>query len=169
MQILDNIKQYWFGLELRERWILGLGALVVSLILFYALVWQPWHKAIDSMNEQLPALRTDLQWMRQQAEVVKNGGVIKAKSNIKGGNESLLSILEKTARASKLDKSIQEITPGQNNQEVRVVLEEASFNQWVSWIDLLYKDYLITVKQVTAERDDDTPDIAEFRGTFERL
>jgi len=169
MQIIDSIKKYWFGLELRERWILGLGALFVALILFYALIWQPWHKAINDMSARLPSLRTNVQWMRQQAEIVRNGGVIQANSNIKGVNESLLSILEKTARANNLDKSIQQITPGQNNQEVRVVLEEASFNKWVSWIDLLYKDYLITVKQVTAERDGDKPDIAEVRGTFIRL
>ena len=167
--MFESVKKYWFDLEQRERWILALGALIVSLILFYAIIWQPWHKAISEMSDRLPKLRTDLQWMRQQSEIVKNGGVIKAQSNIKGSNESLLSILEKTARANKLDKSIQQITPGQNSREVRVVLEDASFNKWVGWIDLLYKDYLITVKQVTAERDDDTPDIAEFRGTFERL
>lgn len=169
MEIIDSIKKYWFDLELRERWILGLGTLFVGLILFYAVIWQPWHKAISDMSARLPILRTNVQWMRQQAEIVQNGGVIKANSNIKGANESLLSILEKTARANKLAESIQQITPGQNNKEVRVVLEDASFNNWVSWIDLLYKDYLITVKQVTAERDEDKPDIAEVRGTFERL
>ena len=169
MEITDSIKKYWFGLELRERWILGLGALFVALILFYAIIWQPWHKAINDMSARLPNLRTNVQWMRQQAEIVRNGGVIKANTSTKGVNESLLAILEKTARASNLDKSIQQITPGQNDQEVRVVLEDASFNQWVSWIDLLYKDYLITVKQVTAERDEDKPDIAEVRGPFERL
>jgi len=168
MEILDTIKTYWSDLELRERWILGVGAVVVLLILFYALIWQPWHNAIDEMSERLPIMRSDLQWMRQQSEIVKNGGVVAAKSNAKGSNDSLLSILEKTARTNQLDKSIQQITPGQNNQEVRVVLEEASFNSWVSWIDVLYKDYLITVKQVTAERDEDKPDIAEVRATFER-
>ena len=143
--------------------------MLVALILFYALIWQPWHKAIDKMSKSLPSMRSDLQWIRQQAETVQNGAIVKAVSNVKGVDDSLLSILEKTARASQLDKAIQQITPGQNTQEVRVVLEDASFNGWVSWIDLLYKDYLITVKQVTAERDEDKPDIAEVRATFERL
>lgn len=167
--MMDAIKQYWLNLATRERLIMSVGLLLVLLILFYALIWQPWHKAINSMNGYLPGLRSDLQWMRQQSDVVKNGGTVKVNSSIKGSGESLLSILEKTARANKLDKSIQQITPGKSAQEVRVVLEEASFNQWVSWIDVLYKDYLITVKQVTAERDEDKPDIAEVRATFERL
>ncbi len=169
MNIKDSIKNYWLELDFRERWIIGIGSVLVALILFYALIWQPWHKAIDKMSKSLPSMRSDLQWIRQQAETVQNGAIVKAVSNVKGVDDSLLSILEKTARASQLDKAIQQITPGQNTQEVRVVLEDASFNGWVSWIDLLYKDYLITVKQVTAERDEDKPDIAEVRATFERL
>ena len=60
----DAIKKYWLELEERERLILGVGGIAVVLILFYALVWQPWHKSIDSMKESIQPLRSDLVWVR---------------------------------------------------------------------------------------------------------
>jgi hypothetical protein len=58
--------------------------------------------------------------------------------------------------------------PTKNNSEVRVVLEDADFNQWLLWVDRLYKTNGVDIRQMTAERDDDRPNIAEIRVTFVR-
>jgi len=107
--------------------------------------------------------------MRQQAELVKNGGVVSAAKRIKGADESLLAVIEQTAKAHKLQKSIQQMVPGRSTQEVSVVLEEADFNQWVRWVDALSKQYAVNIKQLSAERDDERANIAEIRVTFERV
>jgi len=79
-----------------------------------------------------------------------------------------LAVIEKTAKTAKVKKAIQQMVPGKNRNEVRVVLEEANFNLWVQWVDVLFKQYNVQIKQVTAERDDDAPNIAEIRMTLER-
>jgi hypothetical protein len=48
------------------------------------------------------------------------------------------------------------------------VLQDADFNKWLLWVDTLYKKKGIDIRQVTAERDDDRPNIAEIRVTFFR-
>jgi len=165
----ELISSYWRQLEKREQITLAIGVSIVGLILFYALLWQPWHKAIAHMETAVQPKRADLVWMRQQAELVKNGGVVSAAKRIKGADESLLAVIEQTAKAHKLQKSIQQMVPGRSTQEVSVVLEEADFNQWVRWVDALSKQYAVNIKQLSAERDDERANIAEIRVTFERV
>lgn len=163
------ISNYWRELQPRERILLGWGGVLVVFILFYALIWQPWHKAIDHMELSLTDLRQNLVWVRQQSEMVKSGKTTDAVRSRKGQGQSLLSIIEQTAKASAVRQAIQQMVPGQSDDEVRLVLEEVNFNQWVKWVDVLFRQYGVNIKQVTAERDEDQPNIAEIRMTFERL
>ena len=103
----DTIINYWLQLEKRERWILGLGGVLVSFILFYALILKPWHRALSEMSDRVPSLRENLVWMRQASEMVKNGNVVNTVRASKDVNKSLLSVVEQTARTSKVNKFIQ--------------------------------------------------------------
>jgi len=166
---MDSIKKYWTELQPRERLILAWGGLVVALILLYALLFQPLYRAIAHMESVLPDLRSNLVWMRQTDELMELGGNVPVNQASEGANESLLSIVESTARRAQIRKSIQQMVPVSDNKEVRVVLEDADFNQWLIWVDTLYKRYGVDIRQVTAERDDDKPNIAEIRVTFFRV
>ena len=160
------IKAYWLGLEPRERLILSVGGVVVAVILFYALVWQPWQKSITSMEKSIQTLRSDLVWVRQHAPIIKSGGQgLKVKQQ--GQDQSLLSVVESTAKKNQLNKAIQQMVPT-NDDQVRVVLEDARFNNWVKWIDDLSLKYGVNVEQVNANRDDDKANIAEIKVTFVR-
>ena len=165
---MDSLKKHWAELQPRERVILFLGSIAVSVILLYALLLQPLYKAIASMESALPALRSNLVWMRQTNELLEGGGNIAVNRSVQGGNESLLSVVESTARSANVRKSIQQMVPDKSTNEVRVVLEDANFNQWLLWIDNLYKRYGVDIRQVSADRDDDKPNIAEIRVTFFR-
>lgn len=166
--MIDEIKNYWRGLQPRERLILGWGGVIVSIILLYGLLFHPWHRALNEMEAKLPRMRVDLTWMRQQSESLKTSGGKVSNTVSKGSGQSLLSVVEQTARKAQLKKAIQQMTPVSSGTEVRVVLEDANFNHWLSWVDELYHQYGVDIKQVTAERDEDRPNIAEIRVTFLR-
>lgn len=159
---------FWQKLQPRERIVLGVGAVLVSCILFYSLIWFPWHRAINNMQNALPEKRSDLVWMRQQAELISQPGSIASKATLKGEGQSLMAIIEQTAKSGGVRDSIQQMVPRQNSKEVSVVLEDASFNKWVAWVDILYKDYAVHIKQLSAERDGEKSDSADIRVTFER-
>lgn len=168
----QTIINYWRGLEKREQLILSFGCLAVGLILFYAFVWQPWHTAISNMEKGIQSRREALTWMRQTSDMVKNGGVVSAAETVKDANQSLLSVVTKTARESNVNSYIQQMDPGNNTQsnaeQVNVVLEEADFNQWVLWVDELSREYSINITQLTVDKETDDPNIVELRVTFER-
>jgi len=166
--MIDSLKQYWSGLQARERMFLSWGGVAVALILFYIIIWRPWHIAIDAMEESIQPLRENLTWMRQQSEQIKSAGGANLRHQVKGADQSLLSVIEQTAKRAKVTAAIQQMVPNREKNEVRVVLDGANFNQWVRWIDDLFKQYGVDIKQVTAERDEDKPNIAEIRLTFVR-
>jgi len=160
MKVFEN---YWKGLQVRERF-----GFIVLLILFYSLILKPWHTALREMNAKIPKLRTNLVWMRQQAEGLKTNGGQMVGQSYAGADQSLLSVVQQSASKAKVNKAIQQLVPSQNGSEVRVVLDDVNFNQWVRWVDDLFKRYGVNVKQVTAERDEDKPNVAEVRVTFTR-
>lgn len=159
--------QSWHKLQERERQVLGWGGLIIFVIVAYSLVWQPWQAALAHMQTVLPQKRVDLVWMRQQAEAIQQGGA-RTTRQVRGANQSLMAVIEQTARAGGIKDAIQQMVPRQNNQEVSVVLEGASFNQWVRWVDTLQQQYSVSIKQLTADREPEKPDTAEIRVTFTR-
>lgn len=166
---LQVIKKWWGQLQPRERSVLLLGSIVVPLILAYLFIFEPWQAAMQHMSRVVPIKRSELAWMREQAEVMRPvNGSSKPRTNFIGKNQSLMSVLQKTANQQGLQKSIKQITPRPENDSVSVLMEDVSFNGWVRWITGLEKKYGVNVVQLSAERDDDKPDIAEIRVRFER-
>ncbi len=165
---MGALKNYWSSLESRERLVLSWGALIVAAILIYVLIWQPWRHALSFMELSVKQMRADSVWMTQQAQAMKNGGVGASEQKYKGAEQSLVSLIQQTAKQAKVDKVIQQIVPNQQNGEVRVVLEGVAFNQWVKWVDQLYKIYGVDIQQINAEKDDEKPNIAEIRVVFAR-
>ncbi len=164
----NSLKQYWLGLQARERLVLGWGGIIVTLIILYYFLLGPFYNAINTMEESIQPLRENLTWMRQQSDRLKSAGGANLGRQVKGGDQSLLSVIEQTAKRAKVSGAIQQMVPNKQKNEVRVVLDGANFNQWVRWIDELFKQYGVDIKQVTAERDEDKPNVAEIRLTFVR-
>ncbi|MEM7357801.1 MAG: type II secretion system protein M [Pseudomonadota bacterium] len=167
MTIVNNARQAWQNLQKREQLVLAGGAVAIVLIVAYAFVWQPWQAALHHMETVLPNKRVELVWMRQQAAAIQQGGARQVRQ-VRGANQSLMAVIEQTARAGGIKDAIQQMVPRQNNQEVSVVLEGASFNQWVRWVDTLQQQYAVSIKQLTADREPEKPDTAEIRVTFMR-
>ena len=164
----------WRQLQPRDRMILLWGGVIVLLILFYALIWHPWHRAISNMEESLEGQRSSLVWMREQSALLGDGGrSARSAKTYKGANQSLLAVVEQSGRAQKMNEFIQQLAPVAGSQggkeRVNVVLEEADFNKWVLWIESLYKEYGVNIVDLNAENDNGKPNVVELRITFERL
>jgi len=121
------------------------------------------------MKESVQDMRRDLVWVRQHGEILSNGGQNSSEKIYQGRNQSLLSIIESSAKKQKIRNTIQQMVPSNNDSLVRVVLEDVSFNSWLKWIEKLNSSFGINVIDVDVERSSDKPDIVEIRMTFERL
>ena len=165
--MMDFIKNQWQGFQPRERWVLALGVLFCLGLLFHQLIWAPWQNAINFMEQALVGHRTNLTWMRQQAQLLDGSGAAVTQKTLKGRDQSLMSVIEQSARKAGVQGAIQQLVPREQNTQVSVVLEGASFNNWVRWVDALQSEYGVKIAQLGAERED-KPDKAEIRVTFYR-
>ncbi len=165
--MFTELKKRWFSISARERLIVLLGAATIAIIAGYQLVYRPFLTATQTMQTNVSSLRSNLVWLREQAA---HGTVAESQSNDstrQATDQSFVAILERTARANDLAGSIAQITPSANQMTVQVVLENASFNGWVSWIAVLEQQFGVRVESATVERQS-APDTAQIRMEFAR-
>ena len=116
----------------------------------------------------MSSMRVNAQWMEQRVQDMKGGIESTSSTPKRGADQSLTSLIERTATQAKVADAIQQIVPDPVTGQVRVVLEGADFNQWVLWVDNLYKNYGVDISQLNVEKEDEKPNLAEIRLSFSR-
>ncbi len=145
------MKQWYEGLESRERIMLFSGVILLAIFLFYVLVWAPAHSGYDRLKSTISEQRTTALWIQEgAAEVIRLTGT---GSNVGQGlgGRSLLAVTDSTARAGGLAAAMKRIEPEGRNG-VRVWLEGASFDQFVTWLGQLSNKYGINPDNVSMDR-----------------
>jgi general secretion pathway protein M len=160
---MNGLMARWNEIGERDRLVLGLGGVLVLCILVYTFLWEPWHTGLDRLSVQLPAKRMAYKHISVQAELAVN-------YTGSGGNTAgvdrkpLLTIVEDTARRAKLRDVIRQMTPGEEEGQVRIWLSDATFDNWLAWVDTLGRDHGVDVITATVQRSDD--DKVDIRATL---
>lgn len=124
------------SLSSRERSLLAIAGLVAVLLMFYMLVWEPTRLRLNDLRErQLPQSEQTLAWVRQALASAKNKPSDTVEKIIEG---PLLTVIEQTSEKAKVRSTIQRMQPNQN-QEVKIWMNEVVFDHWLQWIALLHQ------------------------------
>lgn len=126
----DQLIQYWRARAPRERMVLGGGATLLALSLVLAYGWLPMQRDAAQLRQSLPQLRAQAQQLQQDAEEVARLKAQPAASRAAGG---LAQAVEARAVAAGLRERIVSIAPKGVGQ-VRVVLPQVPFDEWVGWL-----------------------------------
>jgi len=140
------------NLSQRERAILVFGGIASAFILIYSLVWEPWQDELARLRTQVPVKQETLDWMQKQTRDI--GPLIeKANQQKQSGNAPLLTVIEKSARQSKINPYIRRMAPGEGEQ-VKIWMTEADFDKWLIWLEALRKQG-VEVESATVNRAKD--------------
>lgn len=132
-QLVNRFK----NLSQRERAVLLFGAIASALIVLYSFVWEPWQDELQRLRLQVPVKQETLAWMRQQTKNI--GPLVKKAGERKQSNDKpLLTVIEQSAKRSKMDAYIRRMAPGEG-QQVKVWMTEADFDKWLIWLEVLRK------------------------------
>jgi general secretion pathway protein M len=144
------MKEWWESLQVRERRILALGALLLLVVGFYVLVWEPIHQRHRQLTDQVAEQRAVLGWMEGSAAEARRlrGQGEAAPAQARSG--SLLSLIDSRARASGLGDALKRVEP-EAGDKVRVWLEEAAFDTVARWLGELQRDYGVSVDSVVLD------------------
>lgn len=135
-----------------NRQVLIYGGIAVAVMLLWALVWDPLTDARQTLRLQVAEHQSTALWLQQiRPQVVgrniSNTGL--------PNNKSLLRLADETLRAAGMAAAIERIEPG-NEDQVRIWLRDASFDQLAMWLIQIGNQYSVFAEQLSANRADDS-------------
>src|SRR4051794_13946279 len=142
---------WWNSRERRERYMLGIGAIVVALMLGWAFVWYPLTHARATLGARVAQQREDLAWMRQHLAAAQQLRAQGTRSNADRQGKSLLALADVSARAGGLNGALKRVEPT-GGKSVRVSFEVADFDALMNWLDALARDYGVQVTDFSADK-----------------
>jgi general secretion pathway protein M len=124
----------------REQRLLKFGGIAAVLILIFG-VLLPLDSSVAKARARITQKQADLVWMRNVAPVIATSGP----AHTGGTGESLIVIVDRSARESGLEKALAGSEPnGPGGIQVR--LEKASFDGMIGWLSRLSQQNGISVE-----------------------
>lgn len=141
----------WNALAPREQQMLAVGAVVVVLLLGWALVWQPLAQTRARLVQRVSADRAALASMRAAQSELPALSAAASRAAVDRQGKSLLALADASARSAGLGNALKRVEPA-SARSVRVSFEAANFDQLVGWIENLARDYGVEASDLSADR-----------------
>jgi general secretion pathway protein M len=158
------MKNVFVHLSRREKIVVVLSALFVSVFLAHIFIGRPLAQRLQFYQERLPAQQELLVWMEQASLEVQTIRGNRQGLSGAAGTQSPLTIISQSAKEQRLGTGIKRIEPGEGN-EVRLWLEGVVFADMVPWLAMLQERFALAVGDISVERDKD-PGFVNARVTF---
>ena len=164
-QQLDMIQLWLNGLPARDRHLLFITIGLLTVTLFYLVIWEPIHQGYDQEKQSLKSQRDIHAWMQAaavEAQSLKRSGKVAARSN-----QPIALILENTAKISGLTQQINKIESS-GKEGARVKIDSISFDQLLVWLNTLEQQHGVTITTATIERNEQSGTV-NARLSFDKL
>lgn len=162
------MKDWFAGLEPRERRLIITAGVVVVVALLYLLVWEPIAKDNDALKVRYESSQQLISWMEDAVQEAKNlQAQIKASGpSGRSKNQSLLGVIDRTAKRDKLGPAVKRVQPD-GKTGARVWLESAVFNDMIKWLEKLEQQEGIRLVTTVIDKQSE-PGLVNARLVFER-
>lgn len=147
----DALIQFWRSRAPRERLILAGGTALLALALLYAYAWLPIQRELAQLRQTLPQLRLQARQLAQDADEVAR---LHTQPSPNQGGGPLAAVVAQRALASGLRERIGSITP-QGAGQVRVILPQVAFNDWITLLGGLQTDHRVRVDSTRIQASDE--------------
>ncbi len=157
------MKEWFEELSSREQSILLFGGLALIIMLVYSLIWAPLNEETQRLHQDVERQQADLLWMEQNAKQFKSSG---GPGLSVASSESLLSIVDRSAKSAQLGGSIKRIQPDKDGS-VRIWLEDVKFEKMLVWMSKLSSEYGVVLDDSNIEKQQ-TPALVDARLTLKK-
>ena len=140
-----TIGEWYASLAERQRSLVLWGGSAAAMLVLVFGILLPLHRAVAGADRQVAQQTVDLAWMRAHAIEVRAAGAARA-----GANDSLVVIIDRTARELGLGEAIKSTTPTTANG-MRVELAAVPFDLVAGWLARLQEQFGVTVVTATVE------------------
>lgn len=123
------MKDWWSGLNIRERIILVAGGLIAFVIIVDTLILQPVTSNTLQLDDKIAQAKDDLKWMRGAIDRLPAQGAITRTVS----PERIISFIDNQINRQGLKKNLDQMAPVQSNS-VRLRLSDVEFTRLMSFI-----------------------------------
>ncbi|VAW53497.1 hypothetical protein MNBD_GAMMA07-326 [hydrothermal vent metagenome] len=136
-------------LEPRERLIVIVGSILLALMMFYLIIWEPITSRYDHQQLQYSSQRQLYSWMQDAGTEIRSLSISGGKNKSRFRNHSISSLADRSAATSGVKSSIEKMT--QSKKGVKINLKSANFDRIVIWLNDLETKYGINASKVKIE------------------
>ena len=141
----DAARDWLDNLSARERTLVRAAAVLVGLALLYLVLVLPFTSTSSKMTARVQQKSADLAWMRAQApQAMAAAGMTQSA----GDGESLVVIVDRTARQAGLGGALRDQSPS-GNAGLRLRMEAAPFDTLVTWLVSLQQQHGVGIESAT--------------------
>ncbi len=148
--MIEKIKQYLDQLNERERRAVIIAAIALVLFIPYEAAWVPFKHSMNTLESRVEKQQKDLAWM--QAHVAEVQELTRASGKSGSSAQPVYGLIESTAR-KRFGGDIRVQQEGKGG--VRVMIKNIGFDEVVLWLDELYYQQHVNVKEFTVDRQKD--------------
>ncbi len=151
---MNQIKDWWDTLQLRERYMVLIVSVLTVLTILYLAVWSPIANSRDSKLKRVEAKRDTIVWMSQKKQEVEHLKRINPNMfNSASDKRSLLAIVDTSAKQMGVRPAITRIEPkGEDN--VQLYIEDIAFDYLIVLLGELERRNNIEVADASFNRSD---------------
>lgn len=144
------MKDQWNNLALREKQMVSAGALVISALIIYVLLWVPLNGKINDMRNQIRHNQDLLAWMIDADKRIQAAEKTTAPNPAIHNTGSLSSIVQKQINGTPLVSSLNQLHQVENDS-VQLSFQKVDFDQLMQWLTQMTEQtgLLITQMSVT--------------------
>ncbi len=132
--LMTRIQQLWQARNPREQWVLGSGAVILLLLVLIFKIWLPVQRANVRLQQQVPVLQGQLAQMQHEANEWQHLHHTATALPVSGdlGQQLSASAAVHGLRIASLQVADQ--------QQAELVMDDVSFDAWVTWIEALQNE-----------------------------
>lgn len=146
MKINAQLQSRWATLSASEQAMLTWGAVIVLPVLFYLLLWQPAHSAVDKLQRSVPQQRAALVQMQAQAIEVQTLRQGVHPAVVEG--DALLQLVHVASEAAGWVAPNMTVELAEKN-EVRINADSVEFARWVKFLHELEATHHLRASSIT--------------------
>ena len=151
---MNQIKVWWEALQLRERYMVLIAAILITMSILYLAIWSPIVTNRDSKLKRVEAKRDTIVWMSQKKQEVEHLKRINPNMfNSATDKRSLLAIVDTSAKQMGVRPAITRIEP-KGEDSVQLYVENIAFDYLIVLLGELERRNNIEVADASFNRSD---------------
>ena len=166
MKQLEEIRNWYHGLQQRERQLVLAASVVVITTLLYLVIWEPVHKGLNEQTQKYKAQVDIFEWMQTAATEVSTLKATGAAKRRTSSTQPVTLVVEQSAATAGLKPYVRKLE-STSDKGARITIDEASFDQILLWLNTLQVQHGISVSSANIDRVD-KPGAVNARMTLSR-